>query len=437
MTAEIAILNKEAVALAADSAVTMEGEAGEKIFTSANKLFTLSKYHPVGVMIYGNALLMNVPWETIVKGYRNKLGKKKFGTLEEYATDLIAFLDNGNPMFPDFIQKEFVSGSILSYFTFIRDEIKRKSSAIINNEGEVSNKQVKRQVSDVIKGHYKHWREADTIPSIPKDFSQSIIKRYEKIIDKAIKKIFEKLPISKAESDCLKEIAASLFSKFPEEIEKTFISGVVVAGFGEKDSFPLVKAFDLEGVVNNRLIYREVYSRHIDFSTTAAIMPFAQREMVSTFMEGIAPNLEDYMMGYLSEIFSKYPGIILSEIKALDNDQRNTLTAKLKKASEKIFKDYQKAMQMQIKNDYVDPVIKVVEMLPKNELAEMAEALVSLTSFKRKVTMERETVGGPIDVAVISKGDGFIWIKRKHYFKPKLNPQFFANYYREVRGEQD
>ena len=38
-----------------------------------------------------------------------------------------------------------------------------------------------------------------------------------------------------------------------------------------------------------------------------------------------------------------------------------------------------------------------------------------------------ETVGGPIDVAlIISKGDGLIWIKRKHYFSPELNPQFTA-----------
>ena len=51
MTAEIAILNREAVALAADSAVTMIGSSGEKIFTSANKLFTLSKYHPVGIIV--------------------------------------------------------------------------------------------------------------------------------------------------------------------------------------------------------------------------------------------------------------------------------------------------------------------------------------------------------------------------------------------------
>ena len=61
-----------------------------------------------------------------------------------------------------------------------------------------------------------------------------------------------------------------------------------------------------------------------------------------------------------------------------------------------------------------------------------------LTSFRRHVTPDAETVGGPIDVAVISRGDGFIWIKRKHYFQPELNQHFFANYFRGVsNGERE
>ena len=51
-------VNKTAVALAADSAVTITNPKGQKIYNSMNKLFTLSKYHPVGVMIYGNGHLM-------------------------------------------------------------------------------------------------------------------------------------------------------------------------------------------------------------------------------------------------------------------------------------------------------------------------------------------------------------------------------------------
>lgn len=65
-----------------------------------------------------------------------------------------------------------------------------------------------------------------------------------------------------------------------------------------------------------------------------------------------------------------------------------------------------------------------VSILPKDELGAMAEALINLTSLKRRVTTEKETVGGPTDVALISKGDGFVWVKRKHYFESGLNPDF-------------
>lgn len=42
MTAEVAILNREAVVIAADSAVTLGSPVG-KVYNSANKLFALSR----------------------------------------------------------------------------------------------------------------------------------------------------------------------------------------------------------------------------------------------------------------------------------------------------------------------------------------------------------------------------------------------------------
>jgi len=52
-------------------------------------------------------------------------------------------------------------------------------------------------------------------------------------------------------------------------------------------------------------------------------------------------------------------------------------------------------------------------------------------------SVETDTVALPIDVAVISKGDGFIWIKRKHYFEPALNQHFFSNYYRKDEASRN
>jgi hypothetical protein len=112
----------------------------------------------------------------------------------------------------------------------------------------------------------------------------------------------------------------------------------------------------------------------------------------------------------------------------LDDNNKNSLKDNLKKIRDELFKKFFENLTNYRRKNYIDPVISAVGVLPKEELADMAYSLVNLTSFKRKVSMDAETVGGPIDVAVISKKDGFIWIKRKHYFNKDLNPQFFTNY---------
>ncbi len=430
MTSEIAIMNKEAIALASDSAVTATSESGEKIFTSVNKLFALSRYHPVGIMIYGNATFMGVPWETIIKVYRNKLGKKSFDTLEEYATDFISFLNNGNPMFPDFVQEEYLRNYIYGYFDFIRSKIVEKVHSIIDEEGGILDKDVEKIVSDTIEKHHERWEKADTIPNIPRDFSENIIKKYGEIIDKAIKNIFEELPISEVHYNLLKKVAGNLFSKFPEEIENENISGIVIAGFGEDDIFPSIISFHIEGIVEDRLKYREHISAKIDYKTDALIVPFAQREMVDTFMQGVDPLYIEVEEDYLSQIFKDYAEIVIEDLDKYTEEEKIRLKNKLLDIGNKILKDLNERLEKFRHETYISPIASVVSMLPKDELAAMAESLVNLTSLKRKFSMESETVGGPIDVAVISKGDGFIWIKRKHYFKAEQNPQFFANYYK-------
>lgn len=82
-------------------------------------------------------------------------------------------------------------------------------------------------------------------------------------------------------------------------------------------------------------------------------------------------------------------------------------------------------------NNFRKPIKNIVKILPKEELSEMAETLIHITSFKRKSSDALETVGGPIDVALITKGDGFVWIKRKHYFTPEINHSFYNKYFKE------
>src|SRR5215211_4198617 len=119
MTAEIALLNKNAVALAADSAVTVSGSSGNKIYNAANKVFALSKWHPIGIMVYGNAEFMGVPWETIVKVYRQEIGKQAFPKVQAAYDDFVRFLGSNAVMFGDAAQRDHVTEVASAKYTQI------------------------------------------------------------------------------------------------------------------------------------------------------------------------------------------------------------------------------------------------------------------------------------------------------------------------------
>jgi hypothetical protein len=216
---------------------------------------------------------------------------------------------------------------------------------------------------------------------------------------------------------------------FTADLFPDSVSGLVIAGFGEEDYLPSVVAFDIEGVLLDYVKIRKSGESAISGKSSASIMPFAQGEMVYLFMEGIDPSFEHHIHHALDDFVDGMADDLAAGINAVGQDEK-ILRSQVGKAKENLADDFFRRLAAYRKENHVSPVTSAVANLPKEELAAMAETLVSLTSFKRRVTHDPETVGGPIDVAVISKGDGFIWIKRKHYFDPALNPQFLANYYR-------
>jgi hypothetical protein len=65
----------------------------------------------------------------------------------------------------------------------------------------------------------------------------------------------------------------------------------------------------------------------------------------------------------------------------------------------------------------------IVPAMPLQDAIDLAEFLVDLTVSFSRFSPGPPTVGGPIEIAAISKHEGFRWIKRKYYFDRKLNPR--------------
>lgn len=60
--------------------------------------------------------------------------------------------------------------------------------------------------------------------------------------------------------------------------------------------------------------------------------------------------------------------------------------------------------------------------MPIQDAVDLAEYLVHLTIMYSRFMPGAPTVGGPIEIAAITKHEGFKWVKRKHYYNQELNP---------------
>jgi hypothetical protein len=332
----------------------------------------------------------------------------------------------------NFIEEhDFTTKQALNLVEFIcPDEIK---DGPIN---ESFNELKKVLLTDLLKEQCKYYRNLVTKDwgDIPQDFINNILEKdvidYKKIISELAIEIFKDMHFNEDPIEKL-EIIATYYFYYTK-------SGVIIAGFGDDELYPSVISYNIGGLINNKLKYIEKsnQTKSITIDKPARIIPFAQHEMVDAFLEGVVPKYDKHSEGYINKLFDDLPPTILEIIEEIDDgsiDKKliDNLREKIEKIGEEtkiLIKDYKTAMREK-KQKYKEPILRSVATLPKDELASMAEALVHLTSLKRKFSFDQvENVGGAIDVAIISKGDGFIWFKRKHYFKAELNPHFFKKY---------
>jgi hypothetical protein len=425
MTAEVVIMNKSAVALAADSVVTIGGENGDKkTYNSVNKLFTLSKYQPVGAMIYGNASFMGVPWEVIIKSYRGELKDGAFPTVFDYFNNLSSFIENAPYLKDPDAQELEVWRAAFRTLLHVSNNAKSRCDA---SAGATDSE--KTTIADeVVDDWMKNFATATLLPNVDDHFVQSISDQFKDRLREAYEFAFRDtgITLSVHAKDTLPKLAARAIAcgLIPAD------SGVVFAGFGASQIFPSVVTISPLLNVCDRFLYKVNKGKCFDVSLSAeaVLIPFAQQDVVNTFLEGVDPQLQSIFASSLSQILDELPNIALEALK-VDSIGIDAEIDELRSRMNKLKADLLKEIEGYKEQKHKTPLLDVIGFLPKDELAATAESLVSLTAIKRKMSLEIETVGGPIDVAVISKGDGFVWIKRKHYFKPELNPLFVETYF--------
>ncbi len=401
MTAEMGVINKQGLVLAADSAVTINGQ---KVHNTSNKLFTLGPNHYVGMMIFGNAEFMGVPWSILISKFNKNIGEKRLKSISDYKDKFIEFIRDSSELQSEIAVDSFVSTYAYSLLRGIISEFNRDLQANKLSGGNLLNDFFSSVILERVLRDEK-WFEQHLVTKNYEfdEFNTAhseTIKRLVQTVDKN-NNLFPGLIDELLSDRVFPTFKKLIYNYITSGRSVGSDSGVVIAGYGSEQTYPELISVAMFGNIDGHLSYRDTSQDAIgSFATkdtaTAAIVPFAQSDVVSTIMNGIAPQLSN-------ELFK------ILDIEGVDQTTRDNILDRMS--------DYQQ-------NNFISPMIDSIGTLTISELAEVAETFVNVTSFKRKYTSDLATVGGPIDILSISYNEGPIWIKQKHYFDIKDNADY-------------
>ena len=398
MSAEVILMNKNGIAIAADSAVTIGNKT--KIYNTADKMFMLSKYAPVGILIYNSASIMGIQLEIIIKQYRRKLGEKTFQTLKEYCDDFMSYcIEFANNYSGEKIELEIINNQILNKC----DEIFRIVLSMANKE--------------VGKNSFKNDNELMEFINIKiiEIVDRTNVEINDEVMDDLYyNNILSKLDTSNIIDFCSESYKINLKEETKKKImlklndiirnkkywDRSNFTGIAITGYGDNEIFPVCIQIETLGIINNKVLKLNENSFQITHEQNSQIIPLAQTDVMDEFFLGINNEINQIYV-------KKFKNGIASEKDESVKNKIIQLNTSIEEEKNKLVKD-------RLMN-----IHRSLSFLPRDEMIYMAEGMINLTSFKRRLVLDNfsETVGGPIDIAFISKGDGFIWIKRKKYFE--------------------
>lgn len=410
MSGQLVVMNTDGIALASDSTVTVNGG------NSANKLFGFSNGHSIGVMVYGTASMFQTPWESLIQDYKSKLSTP-FDTVNEYAEDFLQFLDQHEYQGVTAEANELVYAEDSLYFLLMKlyKELTTMKARLYSEEYMVL---PQGEFQKIYLQHAEDYLDSQIQRIDDKDFpSRFAICDYEHVSEKYAEKItemvFRTFEFHLYRIEWLEKIihlaSVSLIKKFFNKL-----SGVIFTGYGTNEILPSMCVLSIDGKLNNKTKYH-IRNRTINHSTPGAIFPFGERDPLKNFLTGIREEMISSIAPFLKKEVNRLSAILAAELKdhfKAESDS-GVIADELSNTLMQIHQQYQKELPHYERQKFSDPIVGFVESLPVRELASFSENLLKAAALKKKVSISMETASDPINVAMITKGEGFKWIKKK------------------------
>ena len=400
MTSQLVLLNGHGAAIASDSAVTI----GEKrTYETAEKIIPLPSPHLLAVLHAGSVNIHGMPYSVLVNEWAASLGSTRLRTTTLYMQNFVSWLNDNHSWATHKRTTNDFMRQLSDVYRRIWDDIKN-TERVENLIGDPAERCLK---------IWTNWTEKYSrrfsLTDGKSDWAAHSFKKFKPEIDQGKEYWFNDTPMNEAIAEQIDAFTLQYLER-GHHIDRSQLTFV---GFGDKKLLSSYVRIEISGFVNESLLHRiieEETEPDVESDNVFRILPIGQSDAIDRFLLGYADVTVDLAHDAAMDVFLS-PEVAEGEENTVREpapitDEEMRLSARVHEAIETAFDKWSST-------NFRAPLFGAIAALPLASLATAARSLIEIQSLSQTITGEMGTVGGPIDVAVISRDKGFQWINHK------------------------
>lgn len=402
MSAGIILLNKNGLAAAADSAVTLGDRSA--IFNTAQKIFAIGN-SSVLLLYTGSATFQGVPVDLIFKQFSLHCQKYNIarGALKDYAEEFIRFIDQRAKLFL-FPKNEY--SVYYNYVCEVVDEVMARTRHV--SKEEIASQDFFKKICDEI----IEFNSNTNLLELNRAFSwKDCLEKYPDIIKNGYEDYMLNYcerdliakPLNEIDQETIEQITrvAAVSTRLVYYFRKRELN-VCFAGFGEEAIYPSLYNISFYGFIDSEILSLELDDFSISDDAPRNIKTLAQDDVINSVLDGYNQQLKNAVNENYEAKIRLYMEENLKTVNIENFDYNKFVDGLVQSVIidcswSDVFDEWRKSWA-------------VIEHLSTIDLSILAKNLINIQSVKRKYEADvqnNSTVGGPTVVATITKSDGF------------------------------
>lgn len=400
MTAQVAVFNMQCVAVASDSMITVTNGTTQRMLPSSDKVFDLGDGHRVVALSSGSTRCMDIPIGVLVSEWAATLASP-LDQLADYPEAFVRWLATRTDLIITSTQDTHFAWQLRDYYRMVRTDVLEAIHEAGLSQAPWDDVSVQAIVNRVVDTDIEAIRSRADLPDLDASEDENYLTAQQEAVEYSLLDSTEDMPITvEARSRLLDELPALILSKAEPWSHDATLAFV---GYGAAETFPGQVTVILHGIVADQVRYHELDRGSISPHNQAFVAPFGQDEAIDTFVRAFNPEFLSLAHNRLDELLTLVDlsqGIIDSEESPEDIARR---------MHDGLNEDFNQLARQR----FVLPMLDTVESLPPADVARMAESLVGVQALRSLSQHRQPSVGGPIDVVLITRPGGVQWIRRK------------------------